>query len=192
MDEQNTEQPDTRQFYAPETGPNQYDAGNINTYTEGVPMEQLPGVQWSASEYIAHDKTILWHLAFLGVGAGIALVIFLTTRDPITSAAVLVASGAMSVYAGRKPETKNYYIDDAGIKVDDRMYQYSMFKSFAVVEEGGIDSIWLKPLKRISPMVVMYFPPDQEDHIVDVLANFLPHEQRELDFVDRLSKRMRF
>jgi hypothetical protein len=38
----------------------------------------------------------------------------------------------------------------------------------------------------------MYFSPEEEKKIIDVVANFLPHEQRELDAVDRFSKKIRF
>jgi hypothetical protein len=85
-----------------------------------------------------------------------------------------------------------YIVDEKGIQVQEKFHPYAEFRSFSVVEEGAINSIWLKPLKRFVPIVVMYFSPEDEQKIIDVLANFLPHEERELDAIDRLSKRMRF
>jgi len=38
----------------------------------------------------------------------------------------------------------------------------------------------------------MYFSPEDEQKIIDTLANFLPQEVRELDAVDRLTRRLRF
>ncbi len=159
---------------------------------QGVPLPQLPVVQWTASEYVSHEKTPMWYVALFGATLFLVLFIYVVTRDFLASLVVFVAGGSMSFYAARKPATKNYLIDEKGIKIDATFYPYETFRSFSVVEEGAIDSIWLKPLKRLAPTIVMYFSPDDEQNIIDVIANFLPHEQKELDAVDRLSKHMRF
>ena len=167
-------------------------AGSNMAESTGVPLQQIPAVQWSASEYVSHEKSTGWYAALFGATIVIVTVVYAITRDVLASVVVFLASGAMSVYAGRKPGTKNYIIDENGVKIDENFHGYSEFRSFSVVEEGAIDSVWLKPIKRFSPMVVMYFGPEDEQEIVDVLANFLPHEERELDAIDRFSKRIRF
>ena len=118
--------------------------------------------------------------------------VFVITRDYLATFVVLLASVCLSVLAGRKPATKDYSINESGVKIDQSFYAYNTLRSFSVVEEGGIDSVWLKPLKRFTPPIVMYFSPADEEKIVDVLANFLPHEQRKLDPIDKFSKRIRF
>jgi hypothetical protein len=134
----------------------------------------------------------MWYVGLFGIGGLIVVLMYVITRDVLASVVVLIASASMSVYAGRKPETKRYRLDDSGVQVADKTYPYSLFKSFSVVDEGAIDSVWLKPLKRFSPLVVMYFSPEDEEKIVNVLSSFLPHEQRELDMMDHISKKMRF
>lgn len=149
-------------------------------------------VEWSASEYIAHDKSLNWYAAMLGGGIAIVGVIYLITDDWFASMAVLVALVVLSVFANRKPRTKQYILDNNGIMVDDVLHNYAAFRSFSVVEEGVIDSIWLKPLKRFAPLVVMYFDPQEEERIISTLSNYLPNEPRQLDFIDQLSKRAKF
>jgi hypothetical protein len=160
--------------------------------TRGVPLPSIPDVSWTASEYIAHEKTSGWYAMLFVITSVLVLAIFLITHDILASIVIFLASVAIAVYAGRKPATNSYVINEKGIQIQDAFHAYHEFRSFSVVSEGAIDSIWLKPLKRFAPIVVMYFSPEDEQKIIDVLANFLPHEERELDAVDRFSKRMRF
>ncbi len=152
----------------------------------------LPSVQWSASEYVDHEKDSKWYLALGGGGFVLTALIFLITQDFLASTVVFLAIISIAIFAGRKPETKQYSVDENGVTVGEKNFSYSQFRSFSVVEEGAIDSIWLKPLKRYAPAVIIYFAPDDEDKIIEVLSNFLPHEDRELDPIDRFSKRVRF
>jgi hypothetical protein len=188
---QDQQQSETNWDYKPENDTQDYD-GNDFAQTTGIPMQEVPAVQWSASEYVAHEKSAGWYGLFFAGSLAIVALVFLITRDILASIVVLLSCSAISVYAARKPGTNSYVVDEKGVKVQERFYPYSTFRSFSLVEEGAINSIWLKPLKRLSPIVVMYFSPEDEQKIVDVLANFLPHEDRELDAIDRFSKRMRF
>jgi len=169
-----------------------YDGGQVGQRPAGVPLPSLPDIEWSASEYVAHSKSIRWYIKLVAGGAMLVAVILLITRDIFASVAVFLAFLTLGAYAGRPPATKKYVLSEDGIAIDGTNFHYDSFKSFSVVEEGGIDSVWLKPLKRFSPMLVMYFSPEDESKIVDMIANFLPHEQRELDVIDKLSRHMRF
>jgi hypothetical protein len=48
------------------------------------------------------------------------------------------------------------------------------------------------PLKRFMPPLSLYMDPADEEKIVDVLADYLPVEQREQDPIDKLMRRLRF
>ncbi len=157
-----------------------------------VSKAKVTTVKWTASEYIATDKNSSWFFILFGAGAVTVLIVWLITQDILASSVILLAITAMSVYANRKPETKSYEIDDKGVKINDKFIHYRDFRSYSMVEEGALDSVWLKPLKRLSPTVVMYYSPEDEAKIADTLSNFLPHEQRELDFIDRASRKMKF
>lgn len=190
MDEAQNNQTDANWQY---TGSqSNYDGTNVGQQPAGVPLPKLPDIQWSASEYVSHSKSSTWYAKLIAGGTVLVALILLITRDPFASIAVFLAFVTLGVYAGRQPATKRYTLSEQGVQVDETVFTYDMFRSFSVVEEGGIDSIWLKPLKRFKPMVVMYFSPEDESKIVDMLANFLPHEQRKLDGIDQLSRRMRF
>ncbi len=168
------------------------DEGDNQEENQGQSQNEIAPVSWSASEYINHEKSSTWHgILFVSAGA-ITFIVFLISRDILASIVILLSATAMSVYARKQPQTKLYSLDDQGVSVDGRSYPYSMFKSFSVVEEGSINSIWLKPIQRLSPTTVIYFPPDEGDNITELLSYFLPFEEKGLDTIDRLTKRIRF
>lgn len=193
----NSEQPENQSStesnwqYNPGGTGQDYDGGDISDGV-GVPLQPIPAVEWTASEYIAHEKSAGWYGLLAGGGILLIVFVYVVTRDILASIVILLACVAIGVYAGRKPAIKSYTLNENGVQADEKFHSYSQFRSFSVVEEGAINSIWLKPLKRFAPIVVMYYSPEDEKKIVDVLANFLPNEERELDAIDRFSKRIRF
>lgn len=161
-----------------------------------APASQAPpadaDITWTASEFIAHTKSAGWY-GLLGVGAVvIAAGIFLLTRDRISSAVIVVVAIIFGVAAARKPRELEYSLSNKGISIGGKPYPFSGFRSFAVVQEGGVDAIWFMPLKRFQPIVSIYFDPNDGDKIVDILSQALPIENKEPDPVDRLMHRIRF
>lgn len=189
-DEQQSE-PQTNWQYKTENPTPGYQ-GDEFSRSQGVPLPSIPAVEWTASEYVAHEKSANWYFSLFAGSSVLVIAVFLVTRDLLASIVILLACSAIGVYAARKPSIKSYQINEKGIQIDDRFHPYLEFRSFSIVEEGAIDCVWIKPLKRFSPIVVMYFSPEDEQKIIDTLANFLPHEERQLDAIDRFSRRMRF
>lgn len=147
---------------------------------------------WTASEYVAHSKTVTWYIQ-LGLVAVIAATIgYLITQDPVVSGTFLLVAVIFGVAAGRKPRVLNYGIGNKGIVIGQKQYSYGMFKSFSVIQEGPIRSIFLMPVKRFNPAMSLYYPPDGEQQILQVLGSHLPQEAREQDAIDRFMHKIRF
>lgn len=158
-----------------------------------MPMSGAPQeVEWTASEFVAHNKGIGWY-ALLGLGAILlAAIIYLFTRD-ITSAGIIVfVALLLGIAAGKKPRILHYQVNEDGLVIGQKFYPYAEFKSFSVMEEGAFSSIMFLPLKRFMPPISIYYDPQDEDRIVEVLTYYLPMENREHDAFDRLIKRIRF
>ncbi len=149
-------------------------------------------IQWTASEYISHEKDTMWYVSVSLASLVIAGIVYFVTKELIASITIVVVAFSAVFFAGRKPETKTYRITTNTVTIDDKKYSLSDFKSFSIVDEGAIDSIWFKPLARFKPMLIIYFAPQDEEKIAEALSNFLPYENRELDALDRLTRRMRF
>ena len=149
-------------------------------------------ITWTASEFIAHEKTSSWYV-LLGLGAIIfAAVVYLFTKDILSIIVIFIFAAVFGYFAARKPRVLTYSLDGGGLHIGDKFYPYADFRSFAVMDEGGINAIWLMPLKRFMPSLTIYYAPNDEDKIMDTLASYLPFEERDHDMVERLMRRVRF
>ncbi len=129
----------------------------------------------------------------LGVAAAIvSLVVFFVTHSLVSTLIVVVMFAVTGVYAVRQPATKRYRISEDGVRVDAKFYPYSTFRSFSVMNEGAVNCVWLRPLQRYLPTIAMYFSDQDERSIVMTLENYLPAEDRSLDIVDRVLRKIRF
>lgn len=149
-------------------------------------------ISWTASEYVSHDKSTTWFVQFGLVVLLISGAIYVFTRDLMSVFYITIFGIGFGIFAGRKPQVLQYTLDSRGVHIGNKSYPISMFKSFAVVEEEGIHSIQLMPMKRFMPSISVYFAPDDEQEIMQSLSSMLPLEQRKQDSIDRLMHRIRF
>lgn len=149
-------------------------------------------VSWTASEFVANQKTGGWFV-LLAVAALVGCTaIYFLTRDIISAIMIATVAAAFGFLATRQPRILTYKIDTTGIHIGGKFYPYQTFKSFSVVDEGALSSILLMPLKRFMPPISVYYAPEDEDKITDVLGDFLPFEARQHDMVDRFMRKIRF
>lgn len=158
----------------------------------GQPNDDLSPISWSASEYIDHEKRAGWFIGVGAVGAVLAAAVYLLTRELINSIVIMVVVALFAASGARKPRILNYGLDDRGIHIGNKVYDYSEFRSFSIMDEGGLNSIELFQFKRFTTPITLYFPPDQEAAIVSFLGSYLPREVRQHDPIDRLMRRVRF
>jgi hypothetical protein len=160
--------------------------------TEPQKSKSIQPVSWTASEFVAHQKSAGWFL-MLAMGAVFgAGMVFLLTRDYISSAMVLIVVVLFGIFAARQPRVLHYSVDEQGIHIESKNYPFRLFKSFAVQDEGPIQSISLLPMRRFMPAISIYYPQEEEKRILGVLGNFLPIEERPHDIIDRFMHKIRF
>lgn len=163
--------------------------------TNAQPLPQAPeGIEavWSASEFIDHDKNLSWYLILGGVTLVIDVILYFWTHDFVSIVAVTIMAALLGVMASRKPRVLSYRLDDAGLTVGNVFHPYAEFRSFAIIEDGALQSITFLPAKRFLPPISVFYAPEDEARITDVLAQYLPMEMRRQDAIDRLSRRIRF
>ncbi len=171
-----------------------------NTYDQMVPDQTFAStsdsddvINWTASEYIAHQKSPAWFLA-LGVGAVIvAVAVYLITSGDIFAVVVILFVAVIfAVYAAKKPKEQTYSISPGGIVVGARMYTFDQFKAFSIIDEGVFSSIMFLPMKRFMPAISIYYDPQDEERIVQTLSDYLPVDAQKRDAVDALMRKIRF
>jgi hypothetical protein len=151
-----------------------------------------PTVSWTASEFVAHQKNAGWYAMLVVVAVVLAAIVYLLTHDKISVAVVVIVGILFGVIAGNRPRVLTYQLDGDGITISRRLYPYGTFKSFSVIDEGAFSSIMLLPLKRFMPPISVYFAPDDQERILDVLAQHLPMSQDTHDVLDRFMSRIKF
>ena len=155
-------------------------------------VETKDSVEWTASEYVAHQKTASWYVQLFLATVVVAALVYVITRDTMSTGVMLFAGLVFAVVAARKPKVLAYRLDQGGLTVGQKYYPYSQFKSFALMQEGPLATIIFMPLKRFNPSVDIYIPPDNADAILEVLSNNLPFETRKPGLVDTFAHRIRF
>ena len=207
-DEVNEQQPvqDT-----PETGP-ETDAAARVTAGEAAPGQQADAVapvvagepveaeapaepevafSWQASEYVHHQKSARWYAALAAIV--VALVVFAVVFHFWLEIGVFIVMGvALFIYASKPPRVMTYELSTEGIHVDGKLFPFSDFRSFSVVEDQDWHSIDLEPTKRFNPRMVLLFDPEDFDPIVSHLELHLPKVDRTPDMIERLTRYLRF
>lgn len=164
----------------------------VNQAPAAMPVNTPQEVEWTASEFVAHNKGASWY-GLLALGAVVlAALIYFITRDTISAGIIVFVALLLGISAARKPRVLHYQVNGGGLAIGEKFYAYAEFKSFSLMQEGAFSSIMFLPLKRFMPPISIYYDPKDEDRIVEVLSYFLPMEARTHDLIDRIVKRIRF
>ncbi len=159
------------------------------TYWQGDPAEV---VNWTASEFISHQKTQGWYSMLILGSLLFSVVVWLVTKDIVSAVIVLMAGVVLASYATRKPRELTYQIDPSGLTIGERHYSYNEFRSFSVTPEGAFSSLVFTPLKRFGVLTTVYFDPQDEERIANIVTRYLPHEEHKPDPIDHVMRRIRF
>lgn len=187
-DNQPTETPQTPEQTQP-ASQWQYNADAAAAASAAAPSQT---VEWTASEFINHDKGFSWYLALAGLGIVAAAVLYFITRDVVSSVVICLFAIILGVAGARKPRTLTYRLDTKGLSAGNKFHAYGEFKSFALIEEGAFNSITLLPIKRVSLPLSLYVSPEDEPKILEVLGQYLPMQQGGMELTDNLMRRMHF
>lgn len=147
---------------------------------------------WTASEFIAHDKTAGWHAGLIGAAVVLAAALWLITKDWVTTGVVIFAGIVLSLYGARRPGEIQYSLDNYGLIIGNKQFNFADFRGFAIVPEGAFASIALLPTKRFAPMTTLYFAPEDGERIIDLLGSHLPQQPMKVDAIDSLMRKIRF
>ncbi len=152
----------------------------------------VPPVSWSASEYIAHQKNAGWFLTVLLVVFGVAGLVYLLTRELVSTLVIAVIGIAFTAFAGRQPQTLEYSLDGTGLHISNRTYLYGRFRSFAILSDEPIPTIMFIPMRRFDLPISIHFDEADADKIIDMLGTHLPGEETAAPFIDRLMSKIHF
>lgn len=164
---------------------------------------QVPPLTWQAVEFVQHQRQPVWYVYFglvMAVLIMFGLFNFRQLLPPVVEfapnifylSAVILMGIAFLLLSLRPPANIPYSVDIAeGMRIGDHLYPFDNYRSFGVVIEEGIYSLVLTPARRWGLSLVMYFPEEVGEELVDLVGQRLPMEQVKPDAVDRFIRRLR-
>jgi hypothetical protein len=163
-----------------------------DTDSQPAVIRDNPNVSWTASEFIAHEKSISWYAALSLVTVVIAFLVWLFTKSIFSAIVVVLCGGILGYFGSHKPRQLHYQLNADGLTIEQKLYSYNSFMSFSIVPEGAINSIVFMPTHRFMPPLSIYYDPADEQEIVGVLSARVPLEPGHRDVLDRIVARIRF
>lgn len=182
-----TNNEETNWEYQPGTNP--LDTGNIQKPKDS--KSETP-ISWTASEFADIQKGAGWHFLFFAGTALLGGLIFFFTHDYIAPVSMVLAAIIYVIITSKKPRELPYQLNGQGIQIGAKFYRYENFKSYDLAQEGSVKAINFMPLQRFMPEVSIYFPPEQETAILNLLSTHLPHEERAEKAMDKVARKLRF
>ncbi len=173
--------------------PAEAELGDDEVYEDEEDINPLANetFSWQASEYVHHHKGVGWY-------AGLFLLVAVLLLAAVVfklwlSVGVFLAMGvAIAVYAHKPPRVLTYELDAKNITIEGKAYPFNTFRSFGVLSDESWHTIDLEPTKRFMPRLTVLFSDEDFDDIVAHLEAHLPRADREPDFVERLTRYLRF
>ena len=167
---------------------------SIEPIVEPGPEPQAPAsieFEWAASEYVLHHKTISWYLGVIAVVILLSVGAFFL-HAWLSIVLFIVMGVTVIVFAQRPPRTLTYRLSAAGLMIDEKLYEYHLFRSFSVLRDVAWHSIDLEPTQRFMPRMSVLFNDADFDPIVSHLTEHLPRIEREPDLIERATRYLRF
>ena len=146
---------------------------------------------WQASEFIHHQKSAGWYMV-LGLLVVVLIIAAVITKQWFSIAVFAPMTAAVVVYASKEPRILSYRLDSHGLSIDNKPNPYSRFKSYSVLKDTGWHMIDLDPTQRFAPRVSIIFDNDDLDKITAILDTKMPRVDREPDWIEKLTRSIRF
>ncbi|HUC96586.1 MAG TPA: hypothetical protein VMR16_02885 [Candidatus Saccharimonadales bacterium] len=155
------------------------------------PVPDNEPVHWSANETIDADKNGLWFVALIIVALALIAGDIFLLKEFTFSILVVVMAAVIILYSRRPARLVDYTLSgDQGLYVGERLYHFSEFKAFGLIQDRGQHSILLIPVKRFATGVSVYFPEEAGEKIVDIFGARLPMKDLKLDMIDVIVRKL--
>ncbi len=142
-------------------------------------------ITWEAAEYVQHEKNRGWYVGLVLIGLVLASLVFWFGYWSF-GVLIIVSVLALIVYSVRPPRVLKYKLDSKGLTEGGKLYAFMDYRAFSVRQDGDNYAIVMIPRKRFGMRVMVYFPKEKGEKIVDVFGGRLPMEEMTLDFLDKI------
>ncbi len=149
-------------------------------------------IEWDAHEYEHKERSAdwFWAVGIISVSVAIASVIF---GNIIFGILVLISAFALSLFAGRPPDTLHITIDNKSITRGKVRYPFQTLRSFWVDTEHSHKKIILRSEKPLMPLIIVPLNNEVDtEQLREDLSQFLTEEFHAIPFVERILEYLGF
>jgi hypothetical protein len=149
-------------------------------------------IAWNAPAFAYYDKSWLWMagVAFIGL---IFVVIFILLKNWSAIAVVVVGTAVFIQQAHKKPEQIQYAVDNDGIKIGDKLLDWTQLKSFWLIDEQGGGHLYLETTGRLLPIRTIHLANVEAAEVRARLVQHLPERTTKTEeLADRILRIIRF
>ena len=162
------------------------EANSNSSQVSPFPDPTEPLLIWQEREVNDTTRPRGWYVIF-GVVVVVLFAISIFLFKSYTFALLIpIMAVALIVSLPRPAALLNYSASHTEVVVGQRTYSYDTFRSFSVTAKPTQNWITLIPRKRFAMPIVMYFPEDVGEQLVDLIASHLPMSERKPDLLERL------
>ena len=144
-------------------------------------------IEWSAYEYEKKERGPYW---FFGPG-GIALALVILgifINNYFLVAFVALAFTLLMVYMKREPRFINFALTPRGVVVENRIYEYSLVKSFWIFEKFNPRELSIETDGALNPFVRIPLADADENEVRSYLRRFVKEEEHQDSAVDQIMR----
>ena len=145
-----------------------------------------PILIWQEREVTDTSRDRRWYLLFFTVVVVLFVVSIWLFKSFTFALLIPVMAAALLVSLRRPAVALNYTASYADITIGNQSYPYTNFKSFSVTIHPNQNWLTLIPRKRFAMPVVVYFPQNVGEQLVDVVASQLPMSKHEPDILEKI------
>jgi len=127
---------------------------------------------------------------FVLVTLGLIALAVYVIKSPSFAVLIPVMAATLVIYTRRPPRMLDYMLSRHGLYINDQLFAFGEFKSFALIHGLEQYSIMLVPVRRFKPAITINFPEEVGEAIVDTLAARLPMREVQPDLVDRIIRKL--
>ncbi|MDO4712975.1 MAG: hypothetical protein Q4B05_03685 [Candidatus Saccharibacteria bacterium] len=159
----------------------------MDTQPDTTPRTDLTQpFSWQAPDSIPVQRGLTWHVIFITATLGLMLLALFVFKSWTFFILLPIMALALLLLNAKPPTMITYAISPKGVYVGDKLYDFSEFRSFGLIEYQSQHSAVLLPVRRFSPAVTLYFSAQEGEQVVDMLGARLPMQPMQPDILEKL------
>jgi hypothetical protein len=144
-----------------------------------VEQGQLTSITWEAPEHHHIEKSGEWYAILVIITLAAAAAAF-TTGNILFGMIILLFTATVSLVSLRIPATIPFAVTSRGIRIDDKLYPFTVLESYFIDEEDPKGpQLLLKGTQFFMPLLVIPIPEEDIHDIEELIASRLPEEHLE-------------